>query len=97
MRADVMVDASGRNTMFPDWLQRRGHGCDAKRKAPAAFSISRGTMRLRDGQEEPPRDGTPGGGDMGYIKFGIFPADNRHFSVTLGGAGDRNAICAWRW
>ena len=29
------------------------------------------------------RDGTFGGGDLGYIKFGVFIADNRHFSVTL--------------
>ena len=39
--------------------------------------------RLRDGESEPPRDGVPGAGDLGYIKFGVFIADNRHFSVTL--------------
>src|SRR5262249_16105970 len=39
--------------------------------------------RLRDGAGEPQRDGTPGAGDLGYIKFGVFPADNRHFSITL--------------
>jgi 2-polyprenyl-6-methoxyphenol hydroxylase-like FAD-dependent oxidoreductase len=38
---------------------------------------------LRDGEDEPRWDGTPGGGDLGYIKFGVFMADNRHFSVTL--------------
>jgi 2-polyprenyl-6-methoxyphenol hydroxylase-like FAD-dependent oxidoreductase len=38
---------------------------------------------LRDGMEEPERDGTPGAGDLGYIKFGVFAADNRHFSITL--------------
>ena len=38
---------------------------------------------MRDGQDEPPRDLTPGAGDLGYIKFGVFVADNRHFSITL--------------
>jgi hypothetical protein len=38
---------------------------------------------LRDGQNEPSRDGPPGAGDLGYIKYGVFNADNRHFSITL--------------
>jgi 2-polyprenyl-6-methoxyphenol hydroxylase-like FAD-dependent oxidoreductase len=82
LHADVVVDASGRNTVFPDWL--RAHGAEiAEEESPAGILYFTRHYRLRDGQDEPPRDGTPGGGDLGYIKFGVFIADNRHFSVTL--------------
>ncbi len=82
MRADITVDASGRNTSFPDWL--REQGCEIpEEESPCGILYFTRHYRLRDGQDEPPRDGTPGGGDLGYIKYGVFPADNRHFSVTL--------------
>ncbi|MGD0192529.1 MAG: FAD-dependent oxidoreductase [Rhizomicrobium sp.] len=82
LHADVVVDASGRNTVFPDWLRAQGAVIDEE-QSPAGILYYTRHYRLRDGQDEPPRDGTPGGGDLGYIKFGIFVADNRHFSVTL--------------
>lgn len=82
VRADIIVDASGRNTTFPDWL--RAQGADiAEEESPCGILYFTRHYRLRDGMDEPPRDGTPGGGDMGYIKFGVFIADNRHFSITL--------------
>jgi len=82
MRADVVVDATGRNTAFPDWL--RSEGIEIREEAsPCGILYYTRHYRLRDGQDEPARDGTPGGGDLGYIKFGVFIADNRHFSVTL--------------
>lgn len=81
-RADVTVDASGRNTVFPDWL--RAAGCELREEeSPCGILYFTRHYRLLEGQEEPVRDGTPGGGDLGYIKFGVFPADNGHFSVTL--------------
>ncbi|HXL99573.1 MAG TPA: hypothetical protein VN932_06550, partial [Rhizomicrobium sp.] len=74
MRADVVVDASGRNTTFPDWL--RAEGLEVREEeSPCGILYYTRHYRLRDG--------TPGGGDLGYIKFGVFIADNRHFSVTL--------------
>jgi 2-polyprenyl-6-methoxyphenol hydroxylase-like FAD-dependent oxidoreductase len=82
MRADVVVDATGRNTAFPDWLRQEG-AVVREEESPCGILYFTRHYRLREGQEEPPRDGTPGGGDLGYIKFGVFIADNRHFSVTL--------------
>jgi 2-polyprenyl-6-methoxyphenol hydroxylase-like FAD-dependent oxidoreductase len=82
MRADIVVDASGRNTVFPEWLRAEG-AVVREESSPCGILYFTRHYRLRDGQEEPPRDGTPGGGDLGYIKFGVFIADNRHFSVTL--------------
>ena len=82
MRADVTVDASGRNTAFPDWLRAEGLEV-SEEESPAGILYFTRHYRLRDGMEEPDRDGTPGAGDLGYIKFGVFAADNRHFSITL--------------
>jgi len=82
MLADVVVDASGRNTLFPEWLRAEGLTV-REESSPCGILYYTRHYKLRDGQEEPPRDGTPGGADLGYIKFGVFIADNRHFSVTL--------------
>lgn len=80
--ADAIVDAMGRYSPFPDWLQEAGARIPEE-PSPAGILYFTRHYRLREGMEEPERDGTPGGGDLGYIKFGLFPADNRHFSVTL--------------
>lgn len=82
MHADVIVDASGRNTLFPDWLRAAG-ATVTEEESPAGILYFTRHYKLRDGADEPVRDGTPGAGDLGYIKFGVFPADNRHFSITL--------------
>jgi 2-polyprenyl-6-methoxyphenol hydroxylase-like FAD-dependent oxidoreductase len=82
LKADIVVDASGRNTVLVDWLRERGVAIEEE-KSPAGILYFTRHYRLREGQEEPPRDATPGAGDLGYIKFGVFAADNRHFSITL--------------
>ncbi len=82
MRGHAIIDATGRNTQFPDWL--RMEGCTiGEEESPAGILYFTRHYRLRDGVDEPPRDGTPAAGDLGYIKFGVFVADNRHFSITL--------------
>jgi 2-polyprenyl-6-methoxyphenol hydroxylase-like FAD-dependent oxidoreductase len=80
--ADVVVDASGRNTILVDWLRDHGIAIDEE-KSPAGILYFTRHYRLRPGQDEPPRDLIPGAGDLGYIKYGVFPADNRHFSITI--------------
>lgn len=82
MRADVVVDASGRNSPFPDWLRAEGVTV-FEEESPAGILYFTRHYRIRDGKDEPPRDRTPIAGDMGYLKFAVFNADNRHFSITL--------------
>jgi len=82
MLADVVVDASGRNTSFPDWLRNESVEVHEE-SSPCGILYYTRHYKLRDGQNEPPRDAVQGGADLGYIKFGVFIADNRHFSVTL--------------
>jgi 2-polyprenyl-6-methoxyphenol hydroxylase-like FAD-dependent oxidoreductase len=82
IRTDIVVDASGRNTPFPDWLREAGTTV-IEEESPTGILYFTRHYRLRDGRDEPSRDGTPLAGDMGYLKFGVFNADNRHFSITL--------------
>jgi 2-polyprenyl-6-methoxyphenol hydroxylase-like FAD-dependent oxidoreductase len=39
--------------------------------------------RLLPGEEEPPRGERAAAGDLGYLKFGVFPGDNGHFAVIV--------------
>jgi 2-polyprenyl-6-methoxyphenol hydroxylase-like FAD-dependent oxidoreductase len=80
--ADIVVDASGRTTIFTDVLREQGCTIDEE-SSPAGILYFTRHYRLREGQDEPPRDLIPGAGDLGYIKYGVFAADNRHFSITL--------------
>lgn len=82
MRADITLDASGRNTLFPDWLRAEGVSV-REEESPAGILYFTRHYRLKDGLDEPSREGPPGAGDLGYIKYGVFAADNRHFSITL--------------
>lgn len=82
LRADIIVDASGRNSAFPEWLSAGGVNM-REESAPTGILYFTRHYKLRDGAEEPPRDAIPLAADLGYIKYGIFAADNRHFSITL--------------
>lgn len=80
--ADSFVDASGRTTQGTDWLRDAGAEI-AEEETPAGILYFTRHYRLRDGQNEPDRGIAQGAGDLGYIKYGVFAADNRHFSITL--------------
>ncbi|HEY4124873.1 MAG TPA: hypothetical protein VGM36_09680 [Rhizomicrobium sp.] len=82
MEADIIVDASGRNTMFPDWLCTEGVELRGE-SSPAGILYFTRHYKLLEGAQEPLRDEAPLAADLGYIKYGVFGADNRHFSITL--------------
>ncbi len=82
MRADVVVDASGRNTPFPDWLRAEG-ATVTEEESPAGILYFTRHYKLRDGAEEPVRDGTPGPAILATSSSACFRRDNRHFSITL--------------
>ena len=54
-------------------------------KSPAGIIYYTRHYKLLAGKSEPSRSAwlAPGAGDLGYIKYGVFPADDGHFSVTL--------------
>lgn len=80
--AGLFVDASGRNSQFPDWLSEHGIQVPFEEASSGILYYTR-HYRLRPGQAEPPRSNTPNAGDLGYIRYCIFPADEGNFSITV--------------
>lgn len=82
IHGDIVVDAGGKNSLATEWLREAGLTIDEE-EAPSGILYFTRHYRLHDGKAEPERTSTPGAGDLGYIKYGVFPADNHCFSITL--------------
>ena len=80
--ADLVVAAAGRRSVVPDWLTALGAPAAPEQVEDTGIVYFSRFYRLREGAEFPPRSG-PIGGDLGYLKYGVFVGDNRSFSVTL--------------
>ncbi|MBI1249985.1 MAG: FAD-dependent oxidoreductase [Alphaproteobacteria bacterium] len=83
IRGDIVVDASGRLGGARDQLIAAGApiACESE---PAGILYYTRHYRLHANQEEPRRgEHPPGNGDLGFLKFGVFPGDNGCFSITL--------------
>ena len=87
--ADIVIDASGRHGASDAWLGAIGAKAPAQETSPCGIFYTSRFYRLRDGADYPELDGrksTAGGVqgvDLGYLKVGLFRADNRTFSITL--------------
>ena len=79
---DLVVDSGGRNSIAIDALCQAGARIVEEGEDCAILYYTR-FYRFRDGQDEPPRSPHGGTGDLGYLKFGVFRADNHTFSVTI--------------
>lgn len=79
---DLVVVAGGRRSQLPDWLGAIGIGPVPEEVEDTGIVYASRFYRLKPGQSYPPRSG-PIGGDLGYVKYGIFVGDNDTFSVTL--------------
>lgn len=82
LAADLVVDAAGQTSPAWDWLAQAGVAI-AESSEPCGVVYFTRHYRLRPGQAEPPRGAGSTTGDLGYLKFGVFPGDNGCFSVTL--------------
>jgi len=80
--ADLVIDASGRSSQFPNWLRAQGVTI-GEEESPSGILYFTRHYRIRAGAEEPVFGQNPMAGDLGYIKYGVCPADNCHFSITL--------------
>ena len=80
--ADLVVVSGGRRSVLPEWLEAIGAPEVPEEINDTGIVYFSRFYRLRDGAEFPPRGG-PIGGDLGYLKYGVFVGDNRTFSVTL--------------
>ncbi|HEY5070836.1 MAG TPA: FAD-dependent oxidoreductase [Caulobacteraceae bacterium] len=82
MLAEIVIDAGGRLSPAIDWLSEAGAVVSEESEECAILYFTR-FYRLIPGQGEPARGRFPGTGDLGYLKFAIFPADNGTFSITV--------------
>ena len=79
---DLVVVAAGRRSALSEWLEAAGTAPIEEEVEDTGIVYFSRFYKLRDGYEYPPRTG-PIGGDLGYLKYGVFVGDNRSFSVTL--------------
>jgi 2-polyprenyl-6-methoxyphenol hydroxylase-like FAD-dependent oxidoreductase len=82
VEGELVVVAAGRRSALSDWLVDAGVPPVHEEVDDTGIVYFSRFYRLRDGHDYPPRTG-PIGGDLGYLKYGVFVGDNRSFSVTL--------------
>ncbi|MAB77141.1 MAG: hypothetical protein CMO47_11880 [Verrucomicrobiales bacterium] len=81
--SDIVIDATGRSSKFDKWLTSSGVNIREERDDAEIVYYTR-HYRLKDGVSEPPRDAkNPSMGDLGYMKYGIFPGDGGHFALII--------------
>lgn len=83
LTADIVVDATGKGGNHIKQLMTEGANVHEEGETAGILYYTR-HYRLRPGQTEPDRHANPpASGDLGYIKFGVFPGDNGNFSITV--------------
>jgi 2-polyprenyl-6-methoxyphenol hydroxylase-like FAD-dependent oxidoreductase len=82
LSADIVVDAAGRSSPAHEQLVAAGATIPETSEPCGVIYFTR-HYRLRPGASEPARGKAGTTGDLGYLKFGVFPGDNGCFSVTL--------------
>ena len=80
---DLVVDACGRTSKFSAWLAEMGAEVEVEDDASEIVYYTR-HYKLLPGVKEPPR-GTKdrSAGDLGYIKYGVFPGEDGHFAIII--------------
>ena len=80
-RAPITIDAGGRTSQAFGQLQEAGAAVSEEAEDCGILYYTR-HYRLVADKGEPASKGA-GTGDLGFIKYGLFPGDNRCFSITL--------------
>lgn len=92
LEADLVVDASGRRSKLPDWLEAIGAKRPHEDSEPCGIFYSSRFYRLRPGVARPALENI--GQDLGYLKVGLFPGDGGIFSLTLAASPGDDALRA---
>jgi 2-polyprenyl-6-methoxyphenol hydroxylase-like FAD-dependent oxidoreductase len=82
VQSDLVVAAVGRRSVVPEWLTAVGAADVPEESEDTGIVYFSRFYRLRPGCDAPQRSGVIGG-DLGYLKYGVFAGDNATFSVTL--------------
>lgn len=81
--ADLVIDASGRQSQAPQWLADIGAPQPAEQLEQSGVVYYTRFYRFRPGAVEPPRSPHPAAADYNWVKYAIFPADGGVFSITF--------------
>lgn len=89
LRADIVIDASGKNTKLPELLREKGVeiGIDNN---PSGFVYSCRHYRLKDPNAAPPRQ--DGGGNFDYLGYATFYAEHGYYALTFGVPTDETEL-----
>ncbi|MBY9068075.1 FAD-binding protein [Hyphomonas sp. WL0036] len=83
LTADVVVDAAGKSGFTIEQLMEEGAGIREESETAGILYFTR-HYRFLPGKSEPDRRANPPPtGDLGFLKFGVFPGDNGNFSITI--------------
>jgi flavin-dependent dehydrogenase len=82
LSGDIVVDAGGRLSPAFDQLLESGVRLPEESESCGILYFTR-HYRLNPGEAEPERSKESPTGDLEYLKFGVFPADNGCFSITI--------------
>lgn len=83
VNAGLVVDASGKSGFIIDQVMQESANTSEEQESAGILYFTR-HYRLKPGMDEPSRtDNPPATGDLGFVKFGVFPGDNGCFSITL--------------
>ncbi|HEX3594077.1 MAG TPA: FAD-dependent monooxygenase [Polyangiaceae bacterium] len=87
--ADLVVDASGKRTECPEWLEAAGARIRFER-IPSNWQYVCRHYQLKDVHEPLTRQGT--GANLDFFGYSTFYAEHGHFSITLGCPMDEKDI-----
>ncbi len=82
IEADLVIDATGRNSRLKHWLADIDAPPMNEETEPCGIFYCSRFYRIKEGAERPPQGG-PIAGDLGYMKYAVFQGDSDIFSVTL--------------
>lgn len=89
IEADLVVDASGKRTDCPSWLEAKGARIRFERFPSNYLYVCR-HYQLDDGRSTPPRYGT--GANFDYFGYSTFYGERGHYAITLGCPIDEKEI-----
>ncbi|HEY8123070.1 MAG TPA: FAD-dependent oxidoreductase [Myxococcota bacterium] len=93
LRADLVVDASGRRSPLASWLAAASLPALDEVSEPCGVYYCSRFYRLRDAATAPERETTIGA-DLGYLKYAIFHGDGHIYSVTFAAAPEDKPLRA---
>ena len=89
--ADLIIENCGQRSRLRYWLKSVSDIPMYRETSPSGIFYSSRFYQLLEG-EEPPSNELIIAGDLGYVRFGIAPADNNTFSITILGYSDDKEI-----